>query len=501
MKQLKRFCKKKNCAVIAGLLYAGFSLFAQKLTPATSLSITTQLKDSLSSNEPADSFLYLPYSLHLSELHLAQATYQKEMNQAESYRFPYMPSLSFSAKASASGELLRFSGLNSVKEAFSNADCSSSFASASLVLHQRLPGAASADFSVDVPFSYSFQEYEGAWSIAPSVGFSVPLTFSHKLIKANDAFIQHKYRRKKSIYGLSLKTDGRMAYKKFFESASDFIYCSALEKIYDKKQELLEFQLEESERLFIMGRITTVELNQLKNQLQEFYQTQMENKTKKIQMYCELNVCGDFFLKEMGDKEALGKEVDYEQFLNEWEEYVQTFFPEQNNYRNAAILENQDCFADEVEALVQRLPFLSATISTSTDSQKFGQNLEFSNVSWNASFGFSIPILSGNSDVFGRKGYAKANLVYIQKKQILEKQAQTVFEERKVFLQQYKNYYAVLSNAAELEKQRLENYKALNDLGRLSDFDLNMQLLALEIAKLKALNARALCISTMLGFY
>lgn len=84
---------------------------------------------------------------------------------------------------------------------------------------------------------------------------------------------------------------------------------------------------------------------------------------------------------------------------------------------------------------------------------------------------------------------------------MIRKDAETTLEERKIVLEQYECYSLLMEKTFSLEKTRFQNYLALNQAGRISDFDLQMQSINVFLAELKSLNARSKCVSLKLSFY
>lgn len=452
-------------------------------------------------NDLKNSLIFLP------EVNLAAFVAEKNFSAIENLRFFYLPEISFSLQSAANGTFSDLFG-NESKNLFSESkEFEASSMTAKMNLIQKIMGGGSAGFSVAVPLFYSNYSEKFSWKIEPSVNFSIPVSSSNEIVKKLCANNLGKYNRKAQLILNQKNLSERQAIKKFFENANDFIYCSALEEIYLKKQQKLEFQVEEYEKLFVLGRITSFELTQIKNQLEEFYQLQMENSSKKIQSKCELCVYGDFFLKENIDIFEFNKNSEfnfidiYRNFVDEWESYSFVCLKEEDCQKKINQLENIDSFATEIENFVSLLPKLNVSMAVSSNSMIAGESSGISDVNWNASIYMDFPVFNGNGFFKIKKDYEKAKKIFNQKEQLIRKDAETTLEERKIVLEQYECYSLLMEKTFSLEKTRFQNYLALNQAGRISDFDLQMQSINVFLAELKSLNARSKCVSLKLSFY
>ena len=189
---------------------------------------------------------------------------------------------------------------------------------------------------------------------------------------------------------------------KYISAVGNYLYNRELDKLYAEKALLLEVQSRDYEKLFELGKITALELNEKISERTNFYQEQVDVRTRIISAE-----------KEMFELGVLSENLDFtlSSFIKDWKDVYS--------------IENIDSFSQEEKELLtleltdyvsaqnyaSKIPSIIGGFSFKTPYSE-SDLPDFSASTWN----FSIAMNLSFSD---RLGYSAFSAVSKQKELIL----------------------------------------------------------------------------------
>jgi len=400
---------------------------------------------------------------------------QLSLMSIQDYKDFYLPKLKFSAQNSFSGNF---------EEGWKN------FSSIpSLSFEQKLPGACRIDYKVLGNLSLS-EEMDFKYNLVPSVMLSLPVVSGRKLLPLYNSYGKNNYSARKKLLELSYDISIRDGIYDFISEAGNYLYYRRMSELYSQKYELLEQITRDYETLFTVGKVTAVNVSDKIAEKFQFLQSTVEVEGKLIaskkalselgvntaDIQNELNVFLDYWKKEFSD-------FDGSQYYKDQKELISIDL-EHYNY---------------IESNLSAVPYVSAGFSVSSPYSQ-SDFPEFSEGSWNFNLGFTIP-LNSSIGINAISSIVRHKTLTELEKQKSSRRQSCTDTERKGYLELYTTYKSAMDNAAALEKSRLQEYEELYKIGKLSEYDLNMQRNTAALSDLYAGYADFQLLLTRISFY
>ncbi|MBQ5999652.1 MAG: TolC family protein [Treponema sp.] len=391
------------------------------------------------------------------------------------YKDFYFPKLKFSAQNTCSGNF---------------EDGWKSFSSVpAFSFEQKLPGACRLDYSVLGNLSLS-GEMDFKYNIVPSVMISMPVVSGRKFLSLYNFYGKNNYSSRKKMIELSYNISLREGIYDYISEMGLYLYYRRMSELYSQKYELLEQITRDYETLFNLGKVTAVNVSDKISEKLQFLQSSVEIDGKLI--------ASKKALSELGVSTAAVQD-GLNEFLDFWKNKF-SGFDDFQYYKDQMELISIDLeHFNYVESNLSAVPYVSAGFSVASLYSE-SDFPEFSEGSWNFNLGFTIPFRSS----FGIKAISSVvrhkALAELEKQKASRRQVCTDTE-RNGYLELYTTYKRAMDNAAALEKSRLQEYEDLHKIGKLSEYDLNMQRNTSALSDLYADYADLQLLLTRLSFY
>lgn len=409
------------------------------------------------------------------------AKIKHEMNllDAEPYRRFFIPGIQFEAEGNISGDIS--GGWNSL------------YVSPSLSFTEKLPSMISLKGSIGADMIFSESDNGINCLLSPSLTVSVPLIFSAEMARSwNEAgkFCYSRSKRKADLVYLASIRSGTLDFVTF---CGEYIYYRCLCQLNERKIGFLEQKIEDFEKLFLAGKITSMQLEEQSADRIEALKSQREWEFQLIkaqQKLCEAGfsvdlLCDDFCLKE---------------FTDFWNDYIG------ENFRESYMQDEIDLLGLDIEKYGQvlsaydRICYVSGGFSLSSSYAK-NSFPDFSDAGWQFDFSLSIPVGFdfGNKSVL-KKISDQNRSCFLEKERIVRRKSSSE-KARSAGLKAAESYYESMKKAVELEEKKHDSYVELNKAGRISNFDVLYQENELAFARLYEDFAGFQLLVTKAGFY
>lgn len=418
------------------------------------------------------------YIKEISELPFfqeADAMYKFEQKDISSYSLFFVPKFYVDGSGKFTGDF---------EEGFSIFD-----AVPSLSIIQNLPGNTKLKCSVGSYMAYS-EENNFTYSLNPEITFSIPLVTTPAYMKLYYRYEKNNYGIRKRISDVKYMIAVKDGLSRFVSETGNYAFYKRLIKLFEEKRVLLEKQTEDYEKLFILGRISALELSDQINQKMKFLQEKIDVESKFITAKKNL--------MELGvDEENFSSDI--KELVKKWNGYCSAYHDETFYRDEQQLISNEINLFSYIESANSMIPVFNAgfSVKTSDDLQSYP---DFTESYWQLKFSFSIPV----TEKFGLKPIdlimKNEKMRSLEKAKILRSQKSSS-EERKSYIKLYSLYKDSMKSAAVLEMNRLDSYKGLYSAGKLSEFDLMMQENTANLAELYSDYADLQLLTTKLSFY
>lgn len=412
----------------------------------------------------------------LDFFHIANLNQSIASLESKKYKNFYAPKMYFNANGNFSGDMA--DGLKSV------------FASPAVSFLQELPALASVSYEFGGNLIFTESESGLANSLSGSISVDLPIAFNKSVFENYNDFAKNYYFKKKRLAALNFFNAVSAGTKDFISAAGNALYYHQLIRLNRKRLEFFEKLNQDYEKLFALGKITSIELNEQFSKYRDLLEEQQNCRVSLVSAEQKISESGGIIP---------GENISFEEFVGLCENLFST--------------QKETFSADEVEYLqleTERLKnassckssvnFLTAGFSVSTG---YVQNdfPSFEKSEWAFSLGVKIPCFPDVLNISEVNKYALTDKLYqLEKAKILRRQ-ECSKKSRAVSLKLYEESVCSMRKSLELEESRLESYGRLMAAGRLSESDFLYQKDEVEFAKLSLLFSRFQLVVLKLSFY
>ncbi len=396
--------------------------------------------------------------------------------EAKKYKNFYAPKIYFNANGNFSGDMT--DGWNDI------------FVSPAVSFSQELPFLASVSYDIGSNFLFAENDSVFSNSLSHSISMNLPLAFKKSVFEIFNDFARNYYRKKNYLAALNFSNAISAGTKDFISAVGNALYYRHLIFLNEKRLEFHEKLNADYEKLFALGKITSIELNEQFSKHRDLINEQQN---------CRVSfVSYEQKILELGGTVPDGG-ISFEDFVIFCEELFasrkETFFADEAEFVQLETerLKNASFYKSS-------LSFLSASFSVSTG---YAQNdfPSFKSSDWSFSLSFKIPCFPDVLNVSEMNKYAFTDKLYqLEKAKILRRQ-ECSKKSREVSLKLYEESVRSMENSLALEEKRLESYKQLMLAGRLSESDFLYQKDEVEYSRLNLLSSRFQLVVLKAGFY
>lgn len=403
--------------------------------------------------------------------------------ELKSYKNFYAPKAYFDLSGNLTGNLSG-SLIENETDFFSNVNI---FPKA--VFSLNLPAMIEFDFSTSLGIDFSQCSSQIFYQTNPEISFSVPIIFKNEIIKNYNDFSRNYYSSKKKETLLNYKIEILEGIQNYILNIGNYLYYKELIILNDEKIKFLEKLNFDYEKLFENGKITSIELEE---QYSEFNTLFYEQSDCKIQF-----ISAEKLLLEIGIE--IKEKFCFSEFIDFWENYFSEFLGTFDSDKlELLMLENSRLKnAENSKSLASFLTCGFSILNNHENNNFF--NIEDSTWQFNLSVRIPcFPSFLNNSEQ--KQNLINNSLYEIEKSKLIRKQKSSE-NFRKTSIQMYKSYVDSTRKNVQLEKNRYESYKKLNEIGRLSNFNLEYQKNVVDFANLNELYARFKFLVFKAGMY
>ncbi len=352
-----------------------------------------------------------------------------------------------------------------------------------------LPSMISADFNARTDIMRFEHNSDVLFQFAPSASISVPVVFRNEILKCFNSFARGYYSSKKKEILLEYKTSICNGMENYIFCIGNYLYYKELVELNEKKLALLSQLVNNYERMFAAGKITSIQFEEQLSVYNELFYEQSDCKVQLI--YAEKSIY------EIGAENT--KYTSFKDFIDFWK----SFFDKTKDFYGAdelEILRIENQQLKNAESAKSSVPYFTCGF-TFTSGYFENDFSDFSNSSWNFDISLKIPCFP---DLFSadaqKQFFIKNKILELEKNKVKRKQKSSE-NSRNASILMYENYIDSMEKNVCLEKNRFESYKILRNIGRISDFDLKYQENALEFAGLNKTYAEFKFLVLQAGFY
>ena len=396
--------------------------------------------------------------------------------EAKKYKNFYAPKLYFNANGNFSGDMT--DGWNDI------------FVSPVVSFSQELPFLASISYEIGSNFLFSEDDFVFSNSLSHSISMNLPLAFKKSVFETFNDFSRNYYHKKNYLAALNFSNAISAGTKDFISAVGNALYYRHLIFLNEKRIDFFEKLNEDYEKLFSLGKITSIELNEQFSKLRDLINEQQNCRVSFVSFEQKIFELGGTIP---------GEGISFEDFVIFCEELFaskkETFFTDE-----AEFLQLETERLKNASFYKSSLSFLSAGFSVSTGySQNDFPSLKKSD--WSFSLSFKIPCFPDVLNISEMNKYAFTDKLYqLEKAKILRRQ-ECSKKSREVSLKLYEESVRSMENSLALEEKRLESYKQLLLAGRLSESDFLYQKHEVEYSKLNLFFSRFQLVVLKAGFY
>lgn len=424
-------------------------------------------------------FCFLPEEISFEKLdffQIARLSQSVMSLEAKKYRHFYAPRLYFSSDGKISGDMA--DGWETI------------FASPSVGFSQELPGLASISLESGYNFIFTEDTNDFSNSMSQSLVLRLPLAFNKTMVAAADDFARNYYRKKKHLASLVFYNAISAGTKDFVSAVGNAVYYRDLIFLNERRLAFFEKLNEDCEKLFALGKITSIELSEQYSKFRDLINDQHNCRVSLVSFEQKIFEFGENLPNDT---------ISFEKFVVFCENLVsgrkETFFSDEAEFLQM----ETDCMKSAI-SFKSALSYLTAGFSVTS---RYSQNefLSFENPGWSFTLSFKIPCFPDVLNISEMNKYALSDKLYqLEKAKIIRSQEYSK-KSRAAALKLYEDSVLHKEKLLELEEKRLESYKNLMALGRLSESDFLAQKDEAEFARLQLLYSRFQLAVLKLGFY
>lgn len=412
----------------------------------------------------------------LDFIHIASLNQTIASLESKKYKNFYAPKMYFNANGNFSGDMA--DGWKSI------------FASPVVSFTQELPALASVSYEFGGNFIFAEDVSGFADSLSTSISVNLPLAFNKSVFVTFNDFSKNYYFKKNHLAALNFFNAVSGGTKDFISAVGNALYYHQLICLNEKRLDFFEKLNQDYEKLFALGKITSIELNEQFSKYRELLDEQQNCRVSLVSSEQKISEFGGILPDE---------NISFEEFVALCEklfsEQKETFSADEAEYLQLETerLKNASSYKSSVN-------FLTAAFSVSTG---YSQNdfPSFEKSEWAFSLGLKIPCFPDVLSISEMNKYALTDKLYqLEKAKILRRQ-ECSKKSRVVSLKLYEESVRSLEKSLELEFNRLESYRQLVAAGRLSESDFSYQKDEVEFAKLNLLFSRFQLVVLKLSFY
>lgn len=407
------------------------------------------------------------------------AIFNKEFSllDLKSYKYFFAPKAYFDLSGNLTGNLIEN------EDFFTNANILPK-----AVFSLNLPSMIELDFSTSLGIDFYNNDSQVFYKTNPEISFSVPLVLKNEIIKNYNDFSRNYYLSKKNEILINYQIEILEGIQNYISNIGNYLYYKELIELNDKKIEFLEKLNFDYEKLFESGRITSIELEE---QYSDLNSLSYEQTDCKIQL-----ISAEKLLLELGIK--INENFCFSEFVNFWENYFSEF-SKTFDLDKLELLRLENARLKNAENAKSSVSFLTCGFSILNNHDNNFLNVE--NSTWQFDLSVKIPCFPSFFNNFEQKQNLINNSLYeIEKSKLIRKQKASE-SYRKTSAKMYKTYIETTKKNVQLEKNRYESYKKLNEIGRLSNFNLEYQKNVVDFAELNELYARFKFVVFKAGMY
>lgn len=395
---------------------------------------------------------------------------------AKKYKNFYAPRMYLNTDGNISGDMT--DGWNSV------------FASPVVSFSQELPSLASISYETEYNLLFNESDFTMSNSFSHSLSLKLPFAFNNTVFGTFNDFAKNYYRKKNHLAALNFSNAVSAGTKDFISAAGNALYYRNLIFLNEKRLAFLEKLNQDYEKLFALGKITSIELNEQFSKYRDLINDQQN---------CRVSlVSSEQKIFELGGS-LPGEEISFEDFVAFCEELFscrkETFSVDEAEY-----LQLETERLKNAVSYKSSLSFLSAGFSVSTG---YAQNdfPSFENSAWSFSLEMRIPCFPDVLNISEMNKYALTDKLYqLEKAKILKRQEYSK-RSRAASLKLYEESVRSMEDSLVLEEKRMESYKQLVLAGRLPEADFLYQKDEVEFARLNLLLSRFQLVMLKASFY
>ncbi len=395
--------------------------------------------------------------------------FEKNKNQAEldkniflDYKNFFLPSFDFNFSGSYLGE-------------FESANSSTNL-SPTFTLNQNLPGGAifkiGSDYSLDV-LNLDW-DVNHTHALNPFASFEIPLIFDKKFFRENvDGSLKYA-----KFYEKFLDADYKLKNKEnlcdFVNNFGNFLYYLELKKVLREKNQILNLQEENFEKMILTGKVSAMEVSEKIKSNYENLKEISENENNILKSKENLILMDLKF-----DLENESENILLKDFLLFWLNILENENKNENdflflseNYELSLLDKN---YYENVRSSVKNLPSFTTDFFLQNESSSFSSFPDFKNAVWKAKISVNIPISFGNNIFLqGKNQSLKRKIYFFERERIYDKislKSEKISSVKKI----YSDYILNLLYQLKIEEKRTETYEKLLEMGKISKLDLEFQ--------------------------
>lgn len=364
------------------------------------------------------------------------------------------------------------------------------FVSPSVSFSQELPGFASVSYDTGCNFIFNESDSSFSNSLSQSFYVNLPIGFNSSVFKTFNEFGKDYYRQKNYLAALNYFNAVSAGKKDFISAVGNFLYYRQMIFLNENRLEFLKKLNEDYEKLFSLGKITSIELNEQYSKFRDLSNSQQNCRLSLVSyeqkiyelggVVPEKNISFSEFVVFCEELFAEHKET----FSAEEAEFVQI---ETERLKNASLCKSS-------------LSFLTGGFSVSTGYAK-NDWPSLNELEWSFNLSVKIPIFSDALGISEMNKYSLSNNLYqIEKSKILRRREYSR-RSRIASLKLYEDSVACSRETFELEQRRLESYGQLLSAGRLPESDFLYQKSEVDYSKLNFFYSRFNLAVLKAGFY
>lgn len=406
------------------------------------------------------------YSLDLIES--AELRYRNTVLSANNCERYFVPKISLSGSCGFSGSL--------------GNDYFNGQGSGGISVSQWFPGFVGVDWYFSGN-GYGFSEFwdcskDFSYSVTPGIRVSVPLVFSSAGVKILDGYGRN-YGKELLRYGnLSYKTELFAGKKNFSVTAGSYLYYQELVDCYEERINLLEEQSRDYEKLFELGKINYLEMQEKSSEILSLLKQKQEAKSNLIETEMKLREIGLL-------PEKCGESL--EDFLEFWIMHYREQKENFGDYYCSDELEKSKVLVQlysNAETIASEIPRFETDVSFSSDYTDSGIP-DFTDAGWKINFSLNIPLFpdcTGGSAGRRLKNYGELSALQLKG---LERRQAVTKKRREAQMTMLESYCEGLEKRLQLEEQRLLMVEKMVTVGKAPEFDSRWQKNVCQLARME----------------